>query len=73
VKIQIASLVLNGIFILAGALALTASICGWKWFFNTASARSVTGRNLRTARFLYGAAGLLILLAGIYGLSLEMH
>ena len=66
--LQAASTVLNSVFVGAGLLAVAAVVANWNWFFDTASARAVGGRNRRSARILYGVVGVAIFLTGVVGL-----
>ena len=54
--------IVQGIFALAGTIALLASIFNWNWFFTTRNAQSIVrnvGRN-RT-RLFYGILGIIII------------
>lgn len=54
--------IIQGIFALAGILALLASVLDWDWFFTARNAQFVV-RNVgrRQARWFYGTLGLILL------------
>lgn len=54
--------IIQGIFALAGILALLASVLDWDWFFTARNAQFVV-RNVgrRQARWFYGILGLILL------------
>ncbi len=54
-------------FVLTGTTALLASLFNWDWFFTARNAQFVVKRVGRTkSRLLYGAAGLVVVAAGVY-------
>lgn len=60
-SLETATLLLAALTGAVGLLAIAASLCGWKWFFETASARSLTGRmSRRSARLLYLSIGVAV-------------
>lgn len=51
-----------GLFALAGAISLLASLLNWEWFFTAHNAQVVVRRIGRTrARIVYGVLGLLLI------------
>ena len=59
--------IVQGIFAVAGLVALLAAICNWEWFFtarNTQSVIRAVGR--QRARLFYGAVGILCIGMSIY-------
>jgi len=73
-KLEAATLLLAVLTSAVGLLSITASVAGWNWFFNSASARAITGRmSRRKARILYFIMGIAILIMGIViGLSTKI-
>lgn len=54
--------IVQGIFALAGATALLASLFNWEWFFSTRNAQTIVrnaGRN--RARLFYGILGVILI------------
>lgn len=54
--------IVQGIFLTAGLVSLTASVCNWDWFFNARNMRFIVqnvGRN--RARLFYGLLGVLLI------------
>ncbi len=54
------------IFLIAGVISLLAALLNWGWFFNTRNAEPVVrtlGR--KKSRWLYGAIGILLIVAAI--------
>lgn len=59
--------VVQTIFLLAGIIALLASLFDWEWFFTADNAKFLVKRFGRTgARWAYGLAGVLFIAAAIY-------
>ena len=59
--------VVQGIFALAGVVALLAALLNWEWFFSALNAQSVVryaGR--RKARLFYGILGLVLIGMSIF-------
>lgn len=55
------------IFLLAGIVALLASLFNWEWFFTADNARFLVNRLGRSgARWVYGIIGVLFIAAAIY-------
>ena len=55
------------IFLLAGAISLSASLFNWKWFFTADNASFLVRRLGRNgARWAYGTIGLTFIAAAIY-------
>lgn len=52
-----------GVFAVTGLLSVLAAVFNWEWFFQTSSARMLTGKMPRLyARIIYFVIGCLILL-----------
>lgn len=59
--------VVQTIFLLAGIIALFASLFDWEWFFTADNAKFLVKRlGRRGARWAYGLAGVLFIAAAIY-------
>jgi len=57
----------QGLFAVAGTIAILAAIFNWNWFFTSRNSQLIVrnvGRN--RARLFYGLLGLLLLAAGIF-------
>lgn len=57
----------QGIFVLAGLVALLAAVCNWEWFFtarNTQSVVRAVGRG--RARWFYAALGVVCIGMAVY-------
>lgn len=53
---------IQGLFAIAGVIALLASLFNWKWFFEAQNSQFIVrnvGRN--RARFFYGTLGILLI------------
>lgn len=58
--------VIQTLFLLAGIVALSAAVCNGDWFFNSRNAAPVVNYLGRTkSRWLYGAIGILFIVAAI--------
>ncbi len=65
-RLLIPTLIVLGLFLFSGLLALGAAIGNWKWFFHSKNARMLTGRlSHNHARWLYAIVGLFILIMTI--------
>ncbi|MDR0939444.1 MAG: immunity 17 family protein [Mediterranea sp.] len=54
--------VVQGIFAVAGIIALLAAAFDWEWFFSTRGARSMTrGVTRRRARLFYALLGIIMI------------
>lgn len=54
--------IVQGIFALAGTVALLASLFNWEWFFSTRNAQSIVrGAGRRRARLFYALLGMLLI------------
>lgn len=54
--------IVQGIFLTAGIVSLSASVCNWNWFFNARNMRFIVqnaGRN--RARWFYGVLGVILI------------
>ena len=59
--------IVQGIFLLAGALSLLSALFDWEWFFTADNARFAVKKFGRSgARWIYGIIGLLLIAAAIY-------
>ena len=59
--------IIHTIFIITGFIALLASILNWEWFFTSANAQMAVRHLGRTkSRCLYGAIGVLLIVATVY-------
>lgn len=59
--------IIHTIFIITGFIALLASIFNWEWFFTSANAQMAVRHFGRTkSRWLYGAIGVLLIVATVY-------
>ena len=59
--------IIQGIFVVAGALAILASAFNWDWFFKAQNTRLIVQNVGRTrARLFYALLGLLMIGAAIY-------
>lgn len=59
--------IVQAIFLLAGIVALAASLFNWEWFFATENARFMVNRlGRRGARIVYSIIGALFIFAAIY-------
>lgn len=55
------------IFLLSGIVALLAAMFNWEWFFTSHNAAPIVKRLGRTkSRWLYGALGVLFIIAAVY-------
>jgi len=67
ISIAAATLVMVAMFAFAGLLAVYVAAVNAEWFFRSQSVRSLTGNSSRrTARIVYGIAGLAILAVSAY-------
>ena len=59
--------IVQGIFALAGAVSLLASLLNWDWFFTTRTAQTIV-RNVGSnrARLFYGILGIIIIGMAIF-------
>ena len=54
--------IVQGIFALAGLVALLAALFNWEWFFNTRNAHSIVHNAGRgRARLFYGILGVILI------------
>jgi threonine/homoserine/homoserine lactone efflux protein len=59
--------IIQAIFLLAGVIALLASLFDWEWFFTTENTRYLVKKFKRKGvRWIYGIAGVLFIAAAIY-------
>ncbi len=59
--------IVQGIFAVAGIIALLAAILNWNWFFTTRNAQTIV-RNVgrRQARWFYGVLGVILIGTSIF-------
>lgn len=62
-----AHLFIQGLFALAGIVALLAAILNWKWFFEAQNAQLIV-RNVgkKRARLFYGVLGVILIAMAIF-------
>ena len=59
--------IVQGIFVLAGAVAILASVCNWEWFFTARNTQSVVRSVGRSrARLFYGTVGVICIGMAVY-------
>ncbi len=59
--------IVQGIFVLAGTIALLASLFNWDWFFTSRNAESIVRNAKRVrARLFYGIMGIIIIGMAIF-------
>ena len=59
--------IIQAMFLLAGLIALLASLFNWEWFFTTENTRYLVKKFKRKgARWIYGTIGVLFIAAAIY-------
>lgn len=59
--------VIQTIFVVAGVIAILASVLNWEWFFTARNAEIVVKRLGRTkSRWLYGTAGVIFIAVAVY-------
>ncbi|MBO4985326.1 MAG: immunity 17 family protein [Bacteroides sp.] len=59
--------IIQGIFALAGVVALLAALLNWDWFFTSRNARLVVDNvGRRQARLFYGLLGLVLIAAALF-------
>ena len=59
--------IIQVMFLLAGLIALLASLFNWEWFFTTENTRYLVKKFKRKgARWIYGTIGVLFIAAAIY-------
>ena len=59
--------IIQVIFLIAGIVALLASLFNWEWFFTTENTRYLVNRFKRKgARWIYGAIGVLFIVAAMF-------
>ncbi len=59
---QTGVILLSVIFVFAGLLSVTASLCNWDWFFNSRNSRMLTGQfSRKISRIIYLVLGVFIL------------
>jgi TRAP-type C4-dicarboxylate transport system permease small subunit len=59
--------VILSIFVIAGCVAVLASLFGWRWFLEAHNAHSIVGRvGITAARWIYGIIGVAMILLAIY-------
>lgn len=58
---------IQGLFALAGLIALLAAIFNWKWFFEAQNAQFIV-RNVgkQRARLFYGVLGLILIVMAVF-------
>ena len=59
--------IIQVIFLIAGIVALQASLLDWEWFFTTENTRYLVKKfGRKGARWIYGTIGVLFIAAAIY-------
>ncbi|MBQ8224860.1 MAG: immunity 17 family protein [Bacteroides sp.] len=59
--------IIQGIFAVAGVVALLAALLNWDWFFTSRNARLVVDNvGRRQARLFYGLLGLVLIAAALF-------